>query len=163
MEGPISSDIGLKTDPYFCDDERLYRRVDPQHLDGVRVLGNAVEDIQEKHPSCSFNRAKYSKPENVLDVRKPEQCRVAFLVAGDLPQPVPHPSDANTLYAFRVMHLPDDGNYSHSEAQVCEQGIASQKLGSKALRRSLREALADKMQALDYPRISESGEIILSP
>jgi len=145
-----SGDFGLKPDPNFSDDEKLYRRIKQDQIyDGNRVLGNALDDIQEKHSSCSFNRGKYSDPKDVLDSNYPEHNRVAALLAGNLPEPQPHPSDAKILYAFRLEHLPKDSNYSHSEAQVTKQGLTATKLGSADFRRQLREALADKMSVLD--------------
>ena len=148
-------DFGLKPDPDFAADERLYRRVKPDQIsEENHVLALALDDITERHPSCSFNRSKYSDPEDVLDSNHPAYNRIAFLVAGNLPEPQSHPSNPTMMYAFRLTHLPDRDNHSHTEAQVTKQvEIASlpedaTKLGSPALRRQLREALAEKMFVL---------------
>ncbi len=154
-----SGDFGLKPDPDFSPDERLYRRINPDQIyEGNRVLGNALEDIKERHPSCSFNRGKYSDPNDVLDPASSEYNRIAFLVAGNLPEPQPHPTDPQALYAFRLEHLPEDINYSHTEAQVTKQGKSASRVGSADLRRQLREALADKMSVLD-PAISSTRAV----
>jgi hypothetical protein len=46
-------------------------------------------------------------------------------------------------------HLPEEENYSHTEVQVTEGGEKATKLGSRLLRKQLREAVADKMLVLD--------------
>ena len=156
-----SSELGLKPDPSFENDEKLFRRVDEQHIQNNRVMGNALEEIREQHPSCSFNREKYSLPEQVLDPSRPEQNRIAYLVAGNLPKPELYPLDPSVpqaqkvLYAFRLIHLPEENNYSHTEAQVTKRGQDATKVGSKSVRRELREALAEKMTVL--PKTASSG------
>ena len=146
----ITGDFGLKPDPIFAPDESLYRRINPDYIyNGNCVLGNALEDIQERHPSCSFNRSKYSEPKDVLDASHPEDNRIAHLVVSNLPGPQPHPKDPKVLYGYRVEHLPEEANYSHTEVQVTKQGTQAPRLGSAELRKHLREALAEKMSVLD--------------
>ena len=147
MKAP--SDLGLKPDPLFGPDERLYRRILPDHIsEDNHVMAAAVEDIKERHPSCSFNRGKYSNPQDVLDSDHPELSKIAFLVAGNLPEPVAHPSDPQTKFGFRLEHLPDEDNYSHSEVQVTKNATIASNLKNSEVRRHLREALADKMLIL---------------
>lgn len=141
--------FGLKPDPNFDPDERLYRRVKPDQIHEGIVLAAAVDDIQEQHPSCSFNRGKYSDPRDVLLDTHPQYNRIAFLIAGNLPEPQPHPIDPKIIYDFRLEHLPEENNYSHSEVQVTKQGTPATRLKSPELRRHLREALAEKMSILD--------------
>lgn len=144
-------DLGLKPDPEFASDERLYRRIGPDHItEDSHVMAAAVDDIQERHPSCSFNRGKYSDPEDVLDPDHPDLNRIAFLVAGNLPEPVSHPLEPEKEYGFRLEHLPEEDNYSHTEVQVkkeSEDKVVS-KLRNPELRRYLREALAEKLFVL---------------
>lgn len=145
------SGLGLKPDPEFTPTERLYRRIGPEHIDEQNhVMGGAVEDITDRHPSCSFNREKYSNPEDVLDSNKPAMNRIACLVAGDLPAPVPHPLEPNKKYEFRLEHLPEEDNYSHTEVQVTKEGEGEivNGLSNRILRRDLREKLAEKMFVL---------------
>jgi hypothetical protein len=111
-------------------------------------MGASIEDIKERHPSCSFNRGKYSNPQDVLDPDHPEMSMIAFLVAGNLPQPVPHPSDPQTKFGFRLEHLPEENNYSHSEVQVTKNATVASNLKSSEVRRHLRESLAEKMFVL---------------
>lgn len=143
------SDLGLKPDPSFAQDERLYRRISPDDIsEDNRVMATAVADIQERQPSCSFNRDKYSRPEDVLDKARPELNKIAFLVAGNLPEPVSHPLEPQTKFCFRLEHLPEESNYSHTEVQVTKDNTVPSKLKNAILRRDLREALADKMFVL---------------
>lgn len=144
----IANGFGLKPDPDFEVTEQLFRRVSPDQLDGEKVLVAAVEDIKERHPSCSFNRGKYSDPEDVLDSTHPEYNRIACLTAGNLPAPIPHPTTPELIYSFCLLHIPTEENYSHSEAQVVKQGDNATQLKSPVLRRLLREALAEKMTVL---------------
>lgn len=146
----IPSGLGLKPDPNFTSDERLFRRIDPDHIDqDNHVMASAVEDIQERQPSCSFNRGKYSDPEEVLDPAHPELNRIAYLMAGNLPAPVPHPVNPQDKFGFRLEHLPKETNYSHTEVQVTRNAAAASKLKNPELRRQLREALAEKMFVLE--------------
>jgi len=142
----------LQPDPYFDPGEKLYRRIDPQYTyEGNRVRGAALQDIQEKNPSCSFNRSKYSDPECVLDLEAyPEQTRIACLAVKNLPEPFPHnPNTPETRYGLKPIHLPEPGNYSHTEVTVTKQGNLANKIKNEITRRNLREALADEMSAFD--------------
>src|SRR4029077_13323918 len=130
-------------DPVFSPDERLFRAVPRKDLtaDG-RLLPPAIE-----FPDFSVNRERYSLPEDVLLVR-PSWGIVAFAVR-DVPAELADLEGKR--YEFRVEHVPEEENYSHSEVRTYREGQRSGKEPPKKLRTLFRLMLFPKVVVLKEP------------
>jgi hypothetical protein len=101
-------------------DEPLYRSVAKDHVDdGLVVLATAVEV-----PACSFNRSKYSSPEDVLVPSRPSDNGILVVTPGELPPPIPRSEEAP--YEFFAADDPcpkeDPANEAHCEVRIRRQG-----------------------------------------
>ena len=102
----------------FAEDERLFRRFHPDHLDGDEIAIDAVE-----LPDVSVNRERFGPPEwLLLDVGHEDWGVLAFLVR-DIP---PHRQVWHrgvVPYTLEPRHVPLRHNYPHSEVRVYREGI----------------------------------------
>jgi hypothetical protein len=96
-------------------EELLYRSVSAQDLVGNDILDSAVD-----LPRCSFNRAKYSQPGDVITVSRPKDNGILTLTSGELPGPVPR--DTGEPYEFFTQDDPTDDNGAHAEVRMRRQG-----------------------------------------
>ena len=111
---------GDPEDQVFAREESLYRRYRAEHFQNRQLLPSAF-----RFPRQSFNRAKYSQPEDVLH---PDCCDGKILnsgwgvlecSSGDLPTPIAGP-DGRT-FRFEVVHAPRECCYAHTEL-CCKAG-----------------------------------------
>jgi len=102
--------------PEFEPDELLFRRVKPEHVHGHEVDGPAVE-----FPDFSVNRSRFSEPKDALLFGKPGMGVCQFEVQ-DVPRGPHVPFGSPRKYSFKVVHVPEDDNYSHSEIQTHKDG-----------------------------------------
>lgn len=105
-------------DPDFADEELLYRRFHPSHLDGAEIAIDAVE-----LPDMSVNRSKYSRPEWVIWDEAFEGWGVLAFRVRDIP-PDRIVWHAGVIpYTLEPRHMPLKYNYPHTEVWVFRDGI----------------------------------------
>jgi hypothetical protein len=127
--------------------ETLYRSIAKDHfVEGVGVLAPGVE-----MPACSFNRSKYSAPEDVTVSSRPRENGIAEITPAELPPPIPR-TDA-TPYEFFAADDPTDDNGAHCEVRICRTGTVytpSHKPNA-AIKLKAREALARQLRVRRPP------------
>ncbi len=113
---PIHQDSKPPVDS-FQNDELLYRRYLSEHFNGGKILPASF-----RFPRQSFNRSRFSKPEDVLH---PDCCGGKALSTqgewgvlecrvGQIPSPVGS-LDGRSSYIFSPKHVPTPTCYAHSE------------------------------------------------
>ena len=133
--------------------ERLFRSVALRHVDNDRVLDSAVEA-----PATSFNREKYSQPEDVLSSHRPDDNGIVVMLAGALPEPLSPTEPGGNVYEFSVADDPnppeDPENDAHAEVRLARRGIAydARHRPGKSARQKARLALANKLRVLRAPK-----------
>jgi hypothetical protein len=131
-------------------DEALYRSVAKHDVDDkLVVLATAVEV-----PACSFNRSKYSAPEQVFVPSRPRDNGILVITPAELPPAIQRTEGAP--YEFFAADDPcpreDPTNEAHCEVRVRRQGFEYTKnLKLKALALKAREALARRIRILRAP------------
>ena len=110
---------GRPVDPLFEPSENLYRRCQADQIVG-RILPQAF-----RSPSFSVNRGKYSEPQDVL-IPSYERWGVAGFQVKDVPSRIV--SSGGTQFEFRIDHIPEEDNYSHSEVRTYKNGRFDPKL-----------------------------------
>jgi hypothetical protein len=126
-------------------DEALYRSVEKDHVDEHGVLAAAVE-----MPACSFNRSKYSNPEDVIVSSRPKENGVLEITPRELPPPVPRAS--GEPYEFFAADDPIDGNDAHCEVRIRRTGI-EYKANHKPNRDILLKARAELAKRMRVHRV----------
>ena len=96
---------GREIVPVFDAEEKLFVRVQPDHL-----VGGCVRPEAFRVPCQSCNREQFSEPDWVLS-----DWGVVYVRSGDVP---PAFSSPNVDYNVDVEHVPLETNYSHSEIRV---------------------------------------------
>lgn len=96
-------------------EEPLYRSVSVEHVFGPDILDSAVD-----LPRCSFNRGKYSLPEDVVTARRAKENGIVVIHGAHLPGKVPR--ETGEPYEFVTQDDPIDGNDAHAEVRLCRQG-----------------------------------------
>jgi hypothetical protein len=91
--------------------EALYRSVAKDDVDDHGALATAVE-----MPACSFNRGRYSKPEDVIVSSRPKENGILEITPSELPPPVPRAS--GEPYEFFAADDPIDTNEAHCEVRI---------------------------------------------
>lgn len=140
----------MQVDPDFPPDELLYLRIKPQYFSGAQADWNQITINHIRFPNFSVNRGNYSEPEDVLKPDWPQWGIASFLVR-DVPQQLS--KDASCK--FKVEHLPEAGNYAHSEVRVYKNGVFGYE-STKAARLEFRSILRNRMVILRRPMSSES-------
>ena len=102
-------------EPTIPDDEALYRSVAKDDVDEHGALATAVE-----MPACSFNRSKYSVPEDVIVPSRPKENGILEVTPRELPPPVPRAS--GEPYEFFAADDPIDENEAHCEVRMRRTG-----------------------------------------
>jgi hypothetical protein len=105
-----------KPDPHFADDEELFRRFNPDDLDGTRVATDAIE-----LPDMSMNRSKYGPAAWLLLDEDFQHWGVFAVKVGDLPRELLHLGQFR--YTFEPRHVPLKYNYPHSEVWAFLEGV----------------------------------------
>jgi hypothetical protein len=102
-------------DPIFTADERLFRRLKPDALDGTRIAPDAIE-----LPDMSVNRSKYGPPEWLLLDDEFQAWGVFAFRVGDIASELL--DKAVTKYTFDAQHRPLKYNYPHTEIWAYRDG-----------------------------------------
>jgi len=142
-EGHPKYQNGSGVDPGFAEGELLFRRYKKEHYQGGQLLAAAF-----KFPSQSFNRQKYSKPEDVLH---PDCCKGADLrdwgvlecSSTDLPTPIP--GTDNRTFHFSAEHVPQECCYAHTVLLCTCGGVVVDKPSPK-VREIFRVLLSQRMK-----------------
>jgi hypothetical protein len=150
--------------------ERLYRRGRPADQDFelteelyYRCAGSWVEadPVQAgvwrlkssfiRFPEFSVNRQKYSQPEDVLLPTYGDWGVAAFTV-GDVPSSVTSPGQ--TVVDFRVVHVPEEDNFSHSEVQSFKsnQRVPTSSKIPDAVKSVFRQRLCERAKVIRQPK-----------
>jgi hypothetical protein len=127
-------------------DEALYRSVAKDEVDEHGALAAAVE-----MPACSFNRSKYSEPEEVIVASRPTQNGILEITPAELPPPVPRTS--GEPYEFFAADDPIAANQAHCEVRIRRTGIeykASHKPNKEIVMKA-RAELAKRMRVHRVP------------
>lgn len=74
-------------------------------------------------PDMSVNREDYSTAEDALRGFRPEDWGVVCIKVGDMP-PRESVPQINHSYRFRARHVPEVGNFAHSEVRVWREDSA---------------------------------------
>lgn len=142
-----------RTDESIPPDEPLYRSISLDDVRGEDVLPQAVD-----LPRCSFNRSRYSKPEDVLTPKRPLDNGIAELLPGNLPDPVPRASGGNP-YEFLAADDPnpqeDPENDAHCEIRIKPKGLpfnSNHKVKDKGVLAKAKDELARKMNIQTRPK-----------
>lgn len=140
-------------DDCFAADERLYRSVAVKHIDGNRVLREAIV-----LPGCSFCRQHYAEsPEDCLDLKKrPQETVVAWRNAAPLPEPYTAEQTGKGTVLTWVFELADDPKEDgrcHCEIRVKRDGETYSETGrgnpkSNGTRKALKDRIADRLRVL---------------
>ena len=135
---------GRPEDPDFEPHERLFYRCLKIHVESGRVLPAAF-----RSPDFSVNREKYSEPEDVL-VPSYESWGVAGFEVSVIPSEMSSPGGVR--YQFRVDHVPEEDNYSHSEVRAYKVGVYNRKLKvHDIVKKQFRQILSDSARVIKEP------------
>jgi hypothetical protein len=125
-------------------DERLYRRLRSSHVDGDRVLDDAV-DLQ----GSSCDRARYRDPEGGRSVEWPE---LAYISPSEMPSGI-RPTGKDPAWEFFAFDDPHPGNDAHCEIRVRresrrprEESDPAARTAKPAVRAVLKYELASRMR-----------------
>lgn len=146
-------DDALVPDNDFAPDEELYRRIRATHVVNGRVIGAGVE--LGFPPACSFNRSKYSVPEDVFDTTKPEDNGIAFTQVARASFQAS--TTGGVAWETVVAHAPIQGNRSHTEVRLKRSGETydpKRRPGSDAFKKRIRELLAARLEILREPTLT---------
>lgn len=141
-EGHPRYQAGDPEDRDFYEGERLYRRYMRDHFKDRQLLPAAFQ-----FPRQSFNRQKYSAPEDVLhadccDGLQRSEWGILECSATDLPTAL-HSANGQQ-YDFFVKHVPRECCYAHSEI-LCRCGGDEVDEPSRKVKETFRVLLALKM------------------
>ena len=106
-------------DQNFRDIERLFRRA---HRDKMKSDGKA-SFLAFELPDMSVSREDQSTAEEARRGFRPENWGVVSIRVGDIPPRESLPQ-LNHSYRFRTRHVPDVGNFAHSEVRVWRENGA---------------------------------------
>lgn len=128
-------------------DEPLYRSISAADVIGNDVLSPAVD-----LPRCSFNRGKYSAPEDVFVAQRPDDNGIVAIAGNGLPGPVPRATGAP--YEFFTADDPNPDNDAHCEVRIRPQGKAFSKNHkvNKEVCAIARDALARRLHIIKVPK-----------
>jgi hypothetical protein len=134
---------GDPDDQVFSDGELLYRRYRAEHFLEQKLLPSAFT-----FPRQSFNRAKYSMPEDVLH---PECCHGKELAGWGILEcsstnlPTPIGGTDGRAFQFEAVHQPLECCYAHTEiwCKTGEGGVIDQP--SPKVKEAFRVRLAQMM------------------
>ena len=101
--------------PRFDDEEELYRRFHPEHLEGSSIAIEALE-----LPDMSVNRQSLGPPEWLLIGEQFKDWGVLAFEVRHIPSRFPHLGV--TTFAFSPMHRPLKYNYPHTEVWAFRDG-----------------------------------------
>jgi len=128
-------------------DEKLFRSVAPDEVQGDCVLPEAVEV-----PACSYSRSKYGPPEAALSPdTRPRETGIAFLTPAMLPPPIERLDGAP--FEFFAADAPEEGD-THAEVRLKRVDAAYNPKRSsvpKPIRVRAVAALADCMRVCRTP------------
>lgn len=132
-------------------DEPLYRSISAADVIGIDVQPDAVD-----LPRCSFNRGKYSAPEDVFVVRRPRDNGIVAITGNELPDPVPRAT--GDPYEFFTADDPnpseDPDNDAHCEVRVRPQGrpFTKNHKMNKEVHAKAQDALARRLRIIKMPQ-----------
>lgn len=145
----VSSDHP-EPDQIFHPGERLFRRISAAH-----VVNGVVTDAAVRlgfPPACSFNREKYSAPEDVLLGTHPTLNGIVCAQVRDVE--FAETTEGNVCWETFVLHAPEAGNYAHTEVRLKRQGErynSNATPNSKVFRKLIRSRLASRLTILRDP------------
>jgi hypothetical protein len=135
---------GESEDQVFSEGELLYRRYKAEHFQNQQLLPAAF-----KFPRPSFNREKYSTPEDVLhpDCCDGKQLSVGWgvLECSSTNLPTPVVGQDGQVFHFEPIHKPQDCCYAHSEVWCRSGGSGFVDEPSRKVRETFRVRLAQRM------------------
>lgn len=124
--------------------EELYRGLKPEHVDGPRVLLEAVDP-----QGTSVVRSKYGSPAEAL-ARARGGSAVAAITPADFPEPIT--SDGGVEWEWFPQDAPEEGDAAHAECRLRRTSDRPtpehSKPSSGSLKEKLRKALADRFRIL---------------
>jgi len=129
--------------------EPLYRSVCSEDVVGMDVLAAAVD-----LPRCSFNRSRFSRPEDVIVAGRPADNGIVQITSADLPAPVPRESPSiGVAYKFDAFDDPTAENDAHAEIRMYLQDGSFNKNHKphKPTLAKAKDALARKLTILRSP------------
>jgi hypothetical protein len=141
-------------DQIFETTEELYRSI------GVEAVytqngSEYVSELAVKLPACSFNRSKYSKTQEAIDLEaRPSETGVASISVGDIPTPILPNYEGGKIHELYITHAPVAENYSHTELRIRRQGHDDPKTykpNSPIFRKFVRDKIAEKMRVRITP------------
>ncbi len=126
--------------PEFEADEALYRRYDPLHRQGDRLLPAALSGFP-----LSVNRGQFSRPEDVLLPDKSGWGIASFKVK-HVPERLAPDSEQPDRYDFRLRDAPEEDNYAHSEVCSFKDGCFDRNVDPPpAVRKKFRLILSERV------------------
>lgn len=137
--------MSRSADASIPGDEALYRSVAAEDVFDHGVLATAVE-----MPACSFNRSKFSRPEDVL-LPRPSDTGIVEITPSELPGQIPR--DAGEPYLFLVADDPVEANEAHCEVRICRKGFEYSRnhKPKKDVLMKAREELAKRLRIYRAP------------
>ena len=122
----------------------MYRGLRPEHVDGPRVLLEAV-DAQ----GTSVVRAKYGTPADAL-MKAKGGTAVAAITGANFPPPMT--SDGGIEWEWFPLDAPEEGDDTHAECRLRHTSerpsTDNRKPKSGSFKERLRKALADRFRVL---------------
>lgn len=132
-------------DPYFDPKEELYRRISKEHIDEENKIIPATIAFR----NFSVNRGKYSKPEDVLHPDWKEWGIGCFTVE-EIPEPII--AESGNKFELKVIHVPKNGNYAHSEIQTYKNKKYQKKPDPpEDVKKEIRALLSDIIKIIKKP------------
>lgn len=118
---------GRMDDQNFAPDERLYRRIREEDLVNGELPSTALQFNELS--GHSLNRGAYSQPQDVLEPdccsgQKRDGCAVLQLAVHEVPTQIQGQDD--TIFKFRMKHVPYAECYAHSEIWCNRTGEISE-------------------------------------
>jgi len=133
-----------EVDEPIPEDERLFRSIGREDVDGDHLLPGAIE-----LPAMSVNRSKYDPdPRNVI---RGNDTGVAVTTSRQLPTPMTSPGDVT--YEFFASDVPSEGD-AHAELRLRRRGDQydpKHKVKSATFKLELKQALAKSLRVLIQP------------
>jgi hypothetical protein len=149
-------------DPIFDSQEQLFYRVKPQDIqesvDGEFMVNAGAVRLC----AMSCNREKYRPIPEAVYIRSsngivsfawPDFNHIAAIQIGSVPNTVPLEQG---IWGFKVVHCPEDENYSHSEIRVWPDEKPfkpDRKIRNHELRLLLQDEIASRMYIVRKPPV----------
>jgi hypothetical protein len=139
---------GRPEDQDFSAEEKLYRRCSRRGIEEI-VGVKRLTPLSIPFPDLSVNREKYGgQPGDVLIPDWPAWGIASWMVE-DVPSPLS--GTTGTEFSFRVVHVPEEENFYHSEIRTFRGGVRFLKKPPDHVKQEFRMRLSARTRVIVEP------------